>query len=498
MKKFNCILILLLSIKFLSFGMSDSDTIKLDIQKTIEIACDSSLTAFETQNQYLSSYWGYRSYVASRLPALSLNLTPANYYRVFTKRYDSYLDKDVYREQQEYESYAGLRLQQNVGFTGGSLYVESNLGFMKSFGDEYTKQFSSVPFRIGYTQSLIGYNEFKWDKKIEPLRFMKAKRSLVYNMEQTAEVAIQYFFDLALAQVSYSIAKENLKSRDTLCVIGERKYKIAAIQKADYLTLQLDRINAKNDLENAKISLDKAMSKLAVYLNMSKGTKIDLTLPKRPLSIEMDLEQAIQLAHENNPTYLERKLDVLSNERNVQKTKVQSKFNASLTASIGFNQVAETFPDAYRKPREQDIAEISLSVPILDWGVRKGQYNMAKNDLKVSQIAAEKSATEIEEEVTMTYNDFRIQQMQIETAEQSMNLANAAYHEYMQRFMIGKCDLSSLTIAIQKQQTANREYISVLKNYWICYYKLRRLTLYDFEHNQSLIDNFNFDTGFRK
>ena len=33
------------------------DHIKLDLQKTIQLANDSSLEAFRTQNMYLSGYW---------------------------------------------------------------------------------------------------------------------------------------------------------------------------------------------------------------------------------------------------------------------------------------------------------------------------------------------------------------------------------------------------------------------------------------------------------
>ena len=38
---------------------------------------------------YLSGYWEYRTYKANRLPSLTLNMTPAQYNRDITKRYDS-------------------------------------------------------------------------------------------------------------------------------------------------------------------------------------------------------------------------------------------------------------------------------------------------------------------------------------------------------------------------------------------------------------------------
>ena len=77
------------------------------------MANDSSLSAFRYQNMYLSGYWEYRSYKAARLPSLTFNITPAQYYRNITRRYDSQEDIDVYREQQTFSAGAGLNLAQN-------------------------------------------------------------------------------------------------------------------------------------------------------------------------------------------------------------------------------------------------------------------------------------------------------------------------------------------------------------------------------------------------
>ena len=74
----------------------------LDLEKTIRLANDSSLEAFRTQNMYLAGYWEYRTYKANRLPSLTLNMTPAQYNRDITRRYDSEQDLDIYRSQQSF------------------------------------------------------------------------------------------------------------------------------------------------------------------------------------------------------------------------------------------------------------------------------------------------------------------------------------------------------------------------------------------------------------
>ena len=482
----------------LLFGASVAkaqDHIKLDLQKTIQLANDSSLEAFRTQNMYLSGYWEYRTYKANRLPSLTLNMTPAEYNRDITKRYDSEKDLDVYRSQQSFYASGNLAIQQNFDLTGGTFYLQSQLGYMRSFGGNKTTQSTSVPIRLGYSQSLVGYNSFKWERKIEPLKYEKVKKEFVYNVEAVSVQATTYFFNLAMAQAEYNLAKENMVSSDTLYSIGVQRQKIAAISKADLLTLKLDVVNARNTLQNKASALKRAMFSLVSFLNLDKNTVIDIDLPVRPQELVIPVDKALQMAHENNPQLLGLKQNVLEAERNVDKTKKESRFNASVNASIGFNQVADNFGDVYHKPMQQDLVSVSVSIPLVDWGVRKGKYNMARNNLNVVKTSARQDEISLDEEVIMTVNDFNIQQNMITSAEEALDLSILAYNETRQRFIIGKADINSLTLSLNRQQEAQQNYISALQNYWLNYYKIRKLTLHDFATGISLTDKFDYAGG---
>ncbi len=476
-------------------SLQAQEHITLNLSQTIELANDSSLEAFRTQNMYLSGYWEYRTYKANRLPSLTLNMTPAQYNRDITKRYDSQEDLDVYRTQQSFYAGGGLSVKQNFDLTGGTFYLESQLDYLRSFGDSKLTQFTSIPIRLGYSQSLVGYNSFKWERRIEPLKYERVKKEFIYNVEKVSEQATTYFFNLAMAQAEYNLAKENAASSDTLFRIGEQRYKIAAISQADLLTLKLDLVNSRNTLQNKASTLKRAMFSLASFLNLDKNTMITLELPARPRELFVPIDKALECSRQNNPQLLELKQNILEAERNVDRTKKESRFNASLNASIGFNQVADNLSDVYYKPMQQDLVSVSLSIPLIDWGVRKGKYNMARNNLNVVKISARQDEISIEEEVIMTVNDFHIQQQQISSAEEALDLAVLAYNETRQRFIIGKADINSLTLSLNRQQQAQQNYISALQAYWQNYYKIRRLTLFDFATNISLADRFDYNGG---
>ena len=64
-----------------------------------------------------------------------------------------------------------------------------------------------------------------------------------------------------------------------------------------------------------------------------------------------------------------------------------------------------------------------FSIPLVDWGVRKGKYNMARNNLNVVKTSARQSEISIEEEVIMTVSDFNVQQALVASAEEALDLA---------------------------------------------------------------------------
>ncbi|MDD6211477.1 MAG: TolC family protein [Bacteroidales bacterium] len=467
----------------------------LSLQQTIELANDSSLEAFRSKNLYMSGYWEYRTYRANRLPSLTLNMTPAEYYRDIARQYNYQENVYDYRRQEYFYANANLAIQQNFDLLGGTFFIDSDLGYIQNFGDEHYSQFTTIPVRLGYNQKLIGYNPFRWDRKIEPLKYEKVKKELLYNIEQTSEQATTYFFELAMAQAEYDLAKKNVASSDTLYKAGMERYKIAAISQADLLTLKLDKVNALNTLKNTEISLKRAMFSLASYLNFDKNADLLLLLPVRPPKLDISVDVALSAAKENNPQFLELKQNILEAERDMDKSRKESIFDVNLTASVGFNQVANNLRNAYRNPLQQDVVALSLSIPLVDWGVRKGKYNMAKNNLNVIRITSQQKTLSLEEDVIMTVRDFNIQQELIGSAEEALDLANLAYNEMKQRFMIGKADINSLTLSLNRQQEAQRNYILALQNFWLSYYKIRKLTLHDFEVGIPLSDLFDYKLG---
>lgn len=461
-------------------------TVVLDLDRTVSLATGASIPAQKYQSLYDASRFEYLSWEASRRPQFLLESTPVQYQHYLTQRYLSAEDVDVYRQQRYFYSQAGISATQIFEPLGGQFYASTQLGWLRTFGPGAASQFTTVPFSVGYKQDLLFFNPLKWDKKIEPLKLTQAEKELSYGIETAGEAAVQKFFTLALAQDQYTMAEEYLASCDTLYAIAGRRYKIASISKAELGILDLQRVNASTALSNARIARQRAMEELAVYLGLEKGAQIELVIPSVPSSLVVNIDQAIGYARENNPNFIEYQLALEEARRDAERARVQKNLNLSLDVSLGLNQIANRFAAAYTNPLMQDMAVVTLSVPLFDWGKRKHTWEAAVSRLHATERAAEENARDTELEVRLSVEEFNERQALLAKAEQALEIAEDVYTQTLQRFIKGQADVYNLSMAQSYWQSARQNRIASLQNYWLSYYHLRRLTLYDYQRRQPI------------
>ena len=460
--------------------------LRLSLDDVIALAKDSSLTAFRYKNMYLANYWNFKSFKAQRLPSLTLDVQPVVYNRQLVSRYDSENDIDIYRQQKSYAASAGLTLTQNFDPLGGTFYVSTSLDYLRGFGDNTFNQYTAVPFIIGYNHNSFGFNQFKWDRKIEPLKFEKAKQEYLYNTELIAIQAVQYFFQLALSQAQYDNAVIQKDKCDSLYLIGQLKYNIASITKSDLMTLELDVLNAQNSIAAAQMAVRRDMLRLTSYLGLDRNTQLQLILPEKPPNIAINYNAAIEMMHKNSYMILEKMQSVSEAEMNLDRIRKSNRVSAGISASVGYNQEAEELKDAYRDPMRRDVISVSISVPLVDWGVRKGQKNQAANALDIAKIDQAQKMDELEQNVINTVAEFNTRYDLLITAEESLRLAKAVYEQNILNFQNGSCDITTLSSSQTRLLNAQNQYITSMRDYWSCYYEIRSQTLFDFISNSPL------------
>jgi outer membrane protein TolC len=468
----------------------NSRKIELTLNDAIAIAQDSSLKAFIDKNEYLSDYWDYRTYQAEFLPTLRLEATPFNYERAVQEVYNSQEEEYQFIQNESLNSYADLSLTQNIPFTGGRIYIDSDLSRIHNIDGK--TEYSSTPIRIGIRQALFDFNPFKWARRIEPVEFERSKKELVQSSEEIADDAVRYFFNLLEDQIELKIAQNDLSIADELYRDGMRRQENGTISREDILSLELSLMDANSNLEREETNVRRSQTRLLSFLRLDKSLDVELIPPDEIYRIDIDAQRAINMARENNPDILDFKRRRLYAERRVEQAK-KSRYNADLSISMGLNQTSDDnhIQSVYRDLENQQRVEVSLNIPIIDWGLSKKRFKLAQSNREVVMARMEQEEIDFDEEVRRTVEEFNRQKKLLKRAAKADTLAQMMYEATQESYMNNEVDIIKLNTAQNKKNSARQDYFNELEGYWELYYEVREFTLYDFVRKEKIQINYS-------
>ena len=463
----------------------------LTLQEAIEIARQQSPDALNSKHTFRSSFWEYKTFRGTYLPQLGISAVIPDLERAINK----YTNPDGTESfiTQQYISYqANLALSQKIGLTGGTVFVSSGLQRIDNLGDSTFTSYLSTPVNIGYSQPIFQYNPYRWERKIEPIKYDQAKRKYLEDVEQININTTNYFFALLQAQIEKKIALTNLSNYDTLFQVAKGRYQLGKIAENDLLLLELNFLKAQAAVEDANLGLDNALFRFRSYLRIKDTTFIELIPPENIDFFEVDPRIAVDNANKNSSTAMDFKKRLLEAELDVRKAKMENRFDAELTAVFGLTQTGPVLPDAYKDPMDQQQVSLGLTIPILDWGVSRGKIKMAESQHEIVKNAVEQELIDFERNVYLKVVQFNMQKKQLSIAAKADTVARKTYEVTKGRYLIGKfnsiLDLNNAQIETDNSQ---KNYYFSLQTYWRSYYELRKMTLFDFSIQSPI--QFRFD-----
>lgn len=471
-------------------AMAQSNLKKLSLRDVILIAGTQSPDYFLANNRFKSSYWQFRTYKAQTLPSLSLDATIPDMNRSISQLtlpdgQDKFVERSI-----AYSS-LNMALSQNIGLTGGRVFLSSDLRRIDALSDTSNPySYMSSPISIGYVQPLFGFNPYKWSKKIEPLRYIEAKNLYIQDLENISINAVNYFFDLALAQLNLQIAEMNYMNNDTLFKIAQGRYNIGKIAQNELLQMELAWLNSDAERNNSRLELEMKKFKLRSFLGFNENTDFELIIPQKIPELKIDVNNATEYAKKNNSELLSLQRKLIEAQRDVNKAQAENRFNANLFVSYGLTQSSSEIKDVYSNPQDQQRVTLGVQVPIIDWGLGRGKYKMAKSNQDMLKITVSQAEIDFLQDLYLKVKQFNLQQKQLYIAAKADTVAQLRYDVAKQRFYIGKIFVSDLNIALTDKDIAKRSYLAQLKNYWQYYYNIRKLTLFDFEKNVPLMVDY--------
>ncbi|MDL2311746.1 TolC family protein [Bacteroidales bacterium OttesenSCG-928-B11] len=475
MKRLGCLFLFV----FLTMKIFAVDTLYLSLDQVIERSKEFSLDALVAQNSYLASYWQFRSYKAGMLPQIGISATLPYY----SKSYNQFQDSEGnYSYISNYYSSIATELfiSQHIPFTGGRISLETSFQQLRQFGSNGYRSFVVVPAAIRIEQPLFAYNPFKWSRKVEPLKYQEAQRQLTANMEQVSLQAIQHYFDLLLCEINADIARQNLLNTEKIYTVATAKHAIGQFPENDLMGLKVSLLNAEIALANTESSVKAKMMQLCSFLGYGDDVYIKVEIPNHfPYDNDpLDYKVVLQKALENSAFTLQIQREMIESEALVRQAKT-SRWSANLFVSLGFSGVDEQLATALNHEhwRDNQIVNLGLSIPILDWGKGKGKVKMAEANREIVEASLTKEQQEFDQNVYMIVQLFNDQFKQLELAKMTDEIARKRYAINVETYLLGKTDMLNLNDAQLSKDEARRNYVEHVYRLWSYYYRIRALTL---------------------
>ena len=458
------------------FSLSSINAQQLSLDQAIRQAQDSTIIAFQSRQEYNYYTLHYDEFLALRKPQLNLRVAP-NYYRLIS---DLSRDYVYLRNYDNLSAAASVTLSQKMLGWGGEAYIGSQAIWSEYFNSQSSeaRQFVAAPILVGYRQTLLGYNPYRWEKTIENQRLKAARQQHQYDMNSIAEEVTRRFFRLVCCQSQVDMYQRNLQTADTLYAIAREKAGILMVTMAELRSLELQRINAANALVMARTAEEEARTRLASYLRLGGDdlATLQLQFPQEPQAISLTTAEAIGLALANNPAY-QHQIAVLTESRHQEQKALKEKgVNVSLDVNVGMHQVDNVPGRAIRDQRLYALGAVTLSVPLMDHGAAKSRHAAAQAWVEREESALDEAERKLSEDVTTTLYNINTYRQLLEQTTQAVAMADEVFELNAENYANGLCDINTYTLAQNRRDEAYNQYLSALEKYWTTYYHLLTLT----------------------
>ena len=461
---------------------------EITLNEAIALARTQSVDAAVALNELKTAYWEYRTFRADLLPEVNLTGTLPNY----KKSYSSYQNSDGtygFVRNNYLELSGDLSIDQNIWLTGGKLSLSTSLDYIRQFGGNGKEQFMSVPINLELTQPIFGVNKLKWTRRIEPVRYEEAKAAFISATEEVTRKTITYFFQLLLAKETLATARQNELNAEHLYKVAGAKREMGQISENELLQLKLSALNAKAATTEAVSNLNANMFQLRAFLGMDENTKLEPVVPESAPDIRMEYNEVLSKALERN-----------SFAQNIRRRQLESDYavatargdlrSVDLFASVGYTGLDKEFTSAYNHLLDNQIVQVGVKIPILDWGKRRGKVRVAKSNREVVLSKIRQEQMNFNQDIFLLVEHFNNQAQQLSIAKEADIIAQQRYKTSIETFLIGKINTLDLNDAQNSKDQARQKHISELYNYWSYFYQIRSLTLWDFERDTELEVDF--------
>ena len=478
----------LLIIPFILVSSSGLNAEELTLDRALQIAFKNSPAMRDTILRLEMSEQNLMAQQAGLKSRFDLTITPL---RLSSNRVFNDLIS-TYNTQESTRSQARFSITQPIKWTDGTLRIINQFDWTEA-SSSYTGSIPRSNFNnslyLSFEQPLFTYNRTKMDIKELELALENAQLNYAIQRLQIERQVTEQFLNLFYSRQSIMIAMEELKNATESYDIIRSKVDAGISAPEEMWQAEITRDNSRASLENLRIQHENALDNFKILLGMNLSELIDVTADVQKKIVPVDLEKAVSHGMTHRMELRQKDIEIQNAMHDLVRAGAQNEFSASLEVSLGLTGTNEKFPQIYQSPNTDRTFAVSLNIPLWDWGQKKHILAATQAQIDTVKLSAEEERKNIELGIRQAFRSLQNLERQIDIAEKNIQNAERTYDINLERYRNG--DLSSKDLQFYQLQLSQQRLslIQALINYKLSLLDLKIRTLWDFEAQQSLVEN---------
>lgn len=431
------------------------------------------------------------------LPTLAFNLSPINFNHAIRTLQNPFDGSYSYIDDYANSTSGGLTLSQKIPYLNGMLMVSTSLNLLTEFS-AHRNSFSSSPYRIGYQQQLAGgYKSYKLEQQLHRLKRSTLVKNYVFQLSKIQQEALRLYMQCYTAQLSWQYSTYQQLVTDSLLNVVRLKYEQGKVLEKEITGLELQNTIFKLQVKDDYQAFRQRMEELALFLH-TEPDRQEIESPEQTVPFLFEKEEVRRNAHTYNPQMGRIEMQRLQNEMDFHAAKMAQSFNANINLYYGSNQYSTTLKEAYRHPLAQQGVNIGVQIPLFNWGIGRHKVTVARNNYEINENNYAKELDEWEHALNRQVEVYNLAVEALALAKEGMQLATKNYELALFAFANQSETAESLMNIERLMKEQMNNYLTRLATVWNSYFEIRSLSLYDYIHQQPLIDMLETVWNFRK
>ena len=259
------------------------------------------------------------------------------------------------------------------------------------------------------------------------------------------------------------------------------------IAKEELFQAEVNLANSESSLYDQETSYENTKDEFKQTLGLPLDMDISVLPNTEVVPVEVDLNKAVEYALKQRMELRNMEIQIEEGTFSLIEAKATNEFEGNISAQVGLFGTGSNVSGAFEKPEDNQSVNLSLTIPIWDWGVRKSTIRNAELGNESTQIDFEEEKKSIVIEVRQLCRNLPKLVKQIEINEKKIKNAEMTYEINLENYRNGTITGMDLQQYQTQLSSAKTEYTNSIIQYKIELLNLKIQTLWDFQTNTSYL-----------